>query len=95
MPSPNVSARSALVKGALVRCEYREGHVGELLAVDDPRAWAGTIAFPFPGLPDAELVRAHVVRHGIPNDDKLPVLWHSFPEPRVYWDSRLSPWSEP
>jgi hypothetical protein len=32
--------------GDRVKCTYRGSHRGTLLALDDPRAWAGTIAFP-------------------------------------------------
>jgi hypothetical protein len=72
----------------LVCCGYREGHVGRVLRVDDPRAWAGTLAFPESN-PDPERVRAHVSwcrATGLLSDGKVPVLW-SFG--KVYWDRDL------
>lgn len=50
---------------------------GVLLATDDPRAWAGTIAFPV-GSPSREAVRAHLdfcaAAFGTPIRT-VPVLW--------------------
>ena len=49
-------------KGARVRCAYREGHTGIVLSCMDPRAWAGTLAFP-DDKPDAHAVREHVLAY--------------------------------
>lgn len=49
---------------------------GELLATDDPRAWANTIAFPTEN-PDPEAVKKHVAwcnAQGLVNT--VPVLWN-------------------
>lgn len=48
--------------GDRVRCTYRAQHVGTLLAHDDPRGWAGSLAFP-EGTPSVEQVRAHIARY--------------------------------
>jgi hypothetical protein len=74
--------------GERVTCAYRGQHQGTVLARDDPRAWAGTLAFP-EEKPDPEAVQAHVKRHTPRLNDKHPVLWDTFSEPRVYWDSQL------
>ena len=57
---------------------------GVVLAQDDPRAWAGTIAFP-EASPDPEAVSRHVNRlreEGL-LQDRVPVLW-SFG--KVHWE---------
>lgn len=88
--------------GARVRCAYRMPDIGRpiegtLLALDDPRAWQGTLAFPGGELPDAAAVTAHVAScqsRGLLLDDRRPVLW-DVPMPGqlarkvVYWDSQL------
>lgn len=79
-----------LAPGTRVRCAYRDAHVGTLLAIDDPRAWVGSIAFPG-GEPTPELVRAHVARcraRGDLDGSRLPVAWDFG---KVYWDRQLSP----
>ena len=79
-----------IAPGALVVCSYRPSHTGLVLAADDPRAWAGTMAFPDTSLdapPAAEDVTAHLAKHsalGTPLGGKVPVLW-SFG--RVYWEA--------
>lgn len=88
---------AALAVGTRVVCRYRvtEGgaghaHVGTLLAMDDPRAWAGSLAFPT-ATPDPELVKAHVARcvaRGMLRGIERPVLWDFG---KVYWDSQLAP----
>jgi hypothetical protein len=88
---------AALVPGARVVCRYRvteggagQAHLGTLLAIDDPRAWAGSLAFP-DAVPDPELVKAHVARciaRGDLRGDERPVLWDFG---KVYWDSQLGP----
>lgn len=59
---------------------------GTVLAVDDPTAWAGTLAFPSES-PDPEAVKAWVQtcrERGYGIDDKIPVLWEgNF----VHWES--------
>lgn len=71
---------------------------GTLLALDDVRAWEGTIAFPGAASPDK--VRAHVaacLAQGLLKGS-VPVLWdfgiHS--GKRVHWERRESvrPWKE-
>jgi hypothetical protein len=87
-----------LAVGARVRCAYREGHVGTLLAIDDPRAWKGSLKFPGDALPDQTACTLHVRTcqlQGLLCDERRPVLW-DFPRPGelplkvVYWDGRLS-----
>lgn len=74
--------------GTRVRCGYRGDHVGTVLAPDDPRAWAGSLAFPGPE-PAPDKVRAHVRRcraAGQLEDDRAPVLWDFG---GIYWDNQL------
>lgn len=76
--------------GQRVTCRYRESHVGTLLAMNDPQAWAGSLAFP-EASPDPIAVREHVLKHaselGGPHP-KQPVLWDFG---KVYWDADLTP----
>lgn len=58
---------------------------GEVLALNDIRAWTNTLAFH--GAPTQEDVDAHVFRlldRGYLNKS-VPVLWN-FDEPNVYWE---------
>lgn len=57
---------------------------GVVLAKDDPRAWADTLAFR--GTPTVEQVREHLARvGGIPSF--VPVLWEFGPDgSRCYWE---------
>lgn len=81
--------------GDRVKCAYRvndtTGHVheGTVIADDDPRAWAGSIAFP-DASPNADDVRAHVARCRARGDlapgAHQPVLWDFG---KVYWDTQL------
>lgn len=80
--------------GTRVKCAYRVNdttgfeHVGTVLAKDDPRAWAGSLAFP-EASPDASAVAAHVARceaRGYLSDAKQPVLWDFG---KLYWDAQL------
>lgn len=79
------------VPETVVGCTYREGpwnHTGVVLALDDVRAWTGTLAFFGPDgyVPPAEQVTAHVEEclRTVPGfARKVPVLW-SFG--RVYWE---------
>lgn len=74
--------------GTRVRCRYRDTHAGTVLAKDDPRAWAGSLAFPCDA-PDPVAVAAHVARceaEGLLSDGKLPVLWDFG---TLYWDRDL------
>lgn len=87
-----------ITPGTYVSCHYRrlaspykrgDGsiHIGVALALDDPRAWAGSIAFPTP-TPDAAAVKAHVAScklRGLLSDGKQPVLYDF----GVRWDSQL------
>lgn len=72
--------------GDRVRCDYRDGHRGTVLAADDPRAWAGSIAFPAPN-PDPAAVAAHARRYPA-EPGRHPVLWDFG---NIYWDRHLSP----
>jgi hypothetical protein len=57
---------------------------GTVLAPDDPRAWAGTLAFPR-GEPEPEAVRAHLARHPGLAVRSVPVLWEFG---QVDWERR-------
>lgn len=68
-------------------------HKGTILAVDDPKAWAGSLAFP-KERPNRAKVHAHVVRcleQGL-LQGKVPVRW-SFG--KIYWETleSLRPWA--
>ncbi len=76
------------VPGVRVGCTYREKHTGEVLALNDPEAWTGTIAFfgPPDYIPSLSLVTAHVCRclRTIPGfANEVPVKWDFG---RVYWE---------
>jgi hypothetical protein len=74
--------------GTRVTCTYRGGHCGVVIAMDDPRAWAGSIAFPT-ATPNQTEVTAHVKRcqeRGDLRGDYQPVMWDFG---KVYWDSKL------
>lgn len=74
--------------GIKVKCSYRPGHVGTLLAADDPKAWYGTLAFGYPR-PSRRLVTLHVAKcrsQGL-LCKTLPVEWPW----GVMWDRELSP----
>lgn len=64
---------------------------GTVLAPEDPRAWAGTLAFPS-GAPGRGEVLAHLLRVGWP-EGVVPVLWEFG---RVYWEraGSLRPYAE-
>lgn len=78
----------AFKPGQRVTCSYRGEHVGKVLAVDDPRAWANTIAFP-QDKPPRRAVKEHVLRHPTVAVGSIPVQYKF----GVQWDSRdcLSP----
>lgn len=70
---------------------WQKPHEGLVLALDDPRAWAGTTAFPMQK-PDAAEVAAHVAWCQEQNllATELPVLW-DFPSGQmVRWESITS-----
>lgn len=76
--------------GQLVSCGYRSGHIGVVLRIDHPRAWAGTIAFPDRD-PDQKAVTAHVERHwetlttsGVPVKYPVEYPWG------IQWDHDLT-----
>lgn len=50
---------------------------GVVIALDDPRVWARTLAFPCDDAPDPEAVRAHVARCRLRGwlSDRVAVLW--------------------
>lgn len=84
----NQNSAVIAIPGVKVGCTYREGfgHTGRILALDDPAAWSGTLAFFGPEYPDPARVTAHVARclaeiQGFAS--KVPVSW-SFG--RVYWE---------
>lgn len=105
--------KGALEPGVEVGCEYRwpycanhpdcwkPPHKGIVLALDDPRAWKDSLAFPglsYPDGPCQQLVTPHVedcVAKGL-LADKTPVLWQWFdePQPVVMWDTKLRPYAE-
>lgn len=67
---------------------WNQPHQGTLLALDDPRAWAGTLAFSSE-TPDAAAVRTHVAwcrSQGLLSD-RQPVLWDFG---RAYWENTAS-----
>jgi hypothetical protein len=86
--------------GSRVKCNYRVNdttkheHVGTVLAKDDPRAWAGTLAFPESD-PDPAAVKAHVEKCERRREDVCGVPGPSAQQPvkwdfgRIYWDSQL------
>ena len=64
---------------------------GKTLAVDDPKAWAQSLAFPTAKPKRAE-VKAHVERCRAQGllQDKTPVLWDFGDKTRVYWEDTSS-----
>ena len=78
----------AFKPGQRVTCRYRGEHVGKVLALDDPRAWANSIAFP-QDRPNRRAVKEHLLRHPTVGVKSIPVLYKF----GVQWDSRdcLSP----
>lgn len=102
-----------LEPGLEVGCRYRwpycanhsdcwqRPHKGIVLALDDPRAWKDSLAFPgltYPDGPPQDLVTAHVEKcreQGLLSDG-TPVLWQWFDEPKqvVMWDTQLLPYAE-
>jgi hypothetical protein len=78
----------AFKPGQRVRCSYRGAHVGKVLSLDDPRAWANTLAFP-QDKPNRLAVKEHLLRHPTVGVQSIPVLYKF----GVQWDSRdaLSP----
>ncbi len=85
----HLSALTAIQPGQMVTCQYRGTHRGILLRLDDPRAWAKSLKFPFTdekNLPAQEEVTAHVascVAQGLLTG-KVPVAWYFG---MVLWDS--------
>ena len=82
--------------GCRVGCDYREppehqpwihpAHRGTVLAVDDPRAWRNTLAFPSEAPPTVQDVQQHLAKlaaRGIHLKDKVPVSWDFG---AVYWE---------
>jgi hypothetical protein len=58
---------------------------GEVLDRADPRAWAGSVAFPT-RRPNSKAVAAHVARHPTMTN-KVPVLWDFGTHGKVlYWE---------
>lgn len=70
-PGANVGAKRWPYAAAHPDC-WEQPWSGTLLALDDPRAWAGTIAFP-----EAQPTRAAVRRHLAKSEpsERVPVLW--------------------
>jgi hypothetical protein len=87
-----------ITPGTYVRCHYRQPaspyrrgdgslHIGVVLALNDPRAWARTLAFSS-DTPDPAAVTAHVascLARGLLQDGRQPVLYDF----GVRWDSQL------
>lgn len=95
--------------GTEVGCEYRwpyhsnhpdcwmPPHKGIVLALDDPRAWRGSIAFPL-NSPTQEECTKHVqscLDRGLLGNH-VPVLWTRTGcfEQSMQWDSKLRPYAE-
>ena len=95
--------------GSEVGCEYRwpfksshpdcwgKPHKGIVLALDDIRAWTGSLAFPR-NPPTQEECTAHVqscLDRGLLLNN-VPVLWQSTVDPEQFmqWDSKLRPYAE-
>ena len=80
--------------------------MGILLAVDDPRAWVGTLAFPKPAEadvnwePEAAAVKEHIAkcreRGEVFEKTAIPVLWDFKTYRRVWWErpENLRPYAE-
>lgn len=73
----------AFQPGQRVKCSYRGDHVGKVLSVDDPRAWAQTAAFP-QDKPSQRAIKEHVLRHPTVAVKSIPVLYKF----GVQWDHR-------
>lgn len=71
-----------LAPGMKVTCDYREGHVGTVLAIDDPKAWAGTHMSPG-GKPTRSQVEIHLAKHPTVGRTTVPVSYRF----GVMWDS--------
>lgn len=71
--------------GTKVRCSYRGDHVGRVLAIDDPKAWAGTAAFPMVN-PKRAAIKAHILKHPTVATRTIPVLYNV----GMFWDARDS-----
>lgn len=97
--------------GTVVGCEYRwpydsshpgcweKPHKGVVLALDDPRAWKGTLKFPGAELPDQQAVTDHVnklLQQAELLRDSVPVLWTNTMNGSEFlmWDSKLRPYDE-
>lgn len=88
MSKPNRKPKFVAVPvGTRVTCQYRGAHQGTVLAYDDPRCWAGSIAFPLATPSQAE-VSAHVARClGATGPwEHQPVLWDFG---KIWWDHQL------
>lgn len=83
------SALTPIKPGQLVTCSYRGTHRGIMLRLDDPRAWAGSLKFPFTSennLPAQDEVTAHVancIGQGLLTGN-VPVAWYFG---MVLWDA--------
>lgn len=69
---------------------YSPPHRGTLLALDDPRAWLGSHAFP-DGAPTRAAVRAHIAAvrardARLLDGTHVPVLWHFPSGDVVHWE---------
>jgi hypothetical protein len=89
MSKPQPKKFIRIAPGARVTCRYRAGHQGIVIADDDPRAWAGSIAFPSPTPSQAEVTAhvAHCKQNGWGSWHEHPVLWDFG---KIYWDTGLS-----
>lgn len=100
----------SVAPGTAVGCRYRwpyhanhpdcwvRPHQGVVLALDDPRAWSETLAFPCVA-PDQAKVTKHVewcLDQGLLSDGKVPVLWtwSTGGGSQVQWDTDLRPYAE-
>lgn len=100
----------SVLPGTVVGCRYRwpgdcfhpdawqRPHQGVVLALDDPRAWSETLAFPCVA-PDQKAVTKHVewcLDQGLLCDGEVPVLWtwSTGGGQKVYWDTNLRTYAE-
>lgn len=61
---------------------------GKVVAPDDPRAWADTLAFPR-GMPTQQEVREHIAELGPimgAAPKSIPVLWNFGKDKKVHWE---------
>lgn len=90
----NTPLHQPLKVGTLVTTAYREYKFdGTVLAVDDPRAWSCTLAFPYRIPTQKEATAQARYAQTIPSSEhseSVPVLWNfsaSGYQDKIYWES--------